>query len=182
MIDGGIGHHLSVDNLPHSIAPLRTDGSMHGRQLDRADSDLSGAKGARAEPSQAQRAAPGPAENPRVLVGEREHRLYVLPTERIDYVESQGNYVKLHVGSTDYIARDSVKRLSMILRDSGFVRIQRALLINIRSVHYAQRLGRGYVFTLVSGQQLCSGVTYREAILQALPLAQAPGRRFARRD
>jgi DNA-binding LytR/AlgR family response regulator len=115
---------------------------------------------------------------PTLLVGEREHRLYVLKLDKIDYIESEGNYVKFHVGNAEYISRDSVKRLSTALAGSGFVRIERSLLINVRAILFAQRLGRGsYAFTLGSGSCLRSGAKYREEILRVIPLAQVSGRR-----
>jgi two-component system LytT family response regulator len=116
--------------------------------------------------------APPPATAPRVLVGEREHRFYVLRPQEIEYIESQGNYVKLHCGGAEYISRDTVKRLRATLMGSGFIRIKRSLLINIASIRYAERAGRGtYAFTLLSGSCLHSAPTYRDEILRALPIA-----------
>jgi DNA-binding LytR/AlgR family response regulator len=113
---------------------------------------------------------------PQLLVGEREHRLYILKPEKIDYVEAHGNYVKFHVARAEYISRDSVKRLSLLLADSGFIRIERSLLINVAAICYAQRAGRGtFAFTLLSGACLRSGSSYREGILQVLPLTQMSG-------
>ena len=113
--------------------------------------------------------------SPGVLVGEREHRLYVLKPEKIDYVESHGNYVKFHIGDAEFISRNSVKHLQSALTRCGFVRIERSLLVNVRAILYAQRGSHGtYTFTLVSGRCLQSGATYRGEILRVLPLAQAP--------
>ena len=109
---------------------------------------------------------------PRLLVGEREHRLYPLDPQKIDYIESDGNYVSIRSGNTAYISRDTIKRLATELGQIGFVRIGRSLLVNVRAVVYAQTLGRGrFAFTLCSGACLHSSATYRDAILQALPLA-----------
>jgi hypothetical protein len=114
---------------------------------------------------------------PTLLVGEREHRLYVLKPEKIEYIEADGNYVKLHADTTEYISRDTIKRLSNVL-NGGFIRIERSLLINIRAVAYAQRVGRRtYAFTLVSGSCLFSSPKYRDEILRALPLTQKPSAR-----
>ena len=111
---------------------------------------------------------------PKLLVGEREHRLYVLKPERVEFIESHGNYVKLHTGNAEYISRDSVKRLADELAASGFIRIGRSLLVNVRAIQYAQRVGRGtYSFTLSSGACLYSGATFRDEILRVLPLARA---------
>ena len=46
-----------------------------------------------------------------LLIGERERRLYPLDPEKIDYIESDGNYVSIRSGNTAYISRDSIKRL-----------------------------------------------------------------------
>jgi two-component system, LytTR family, response regulator len=110
---------------------------------------------------------------PVVLVGEREQRMYVLQPEGIDYIEADGNYVKLHASNAEYISRDSVTRLATVLSWSGFVRIERSLLVNVRAISYAQRAGRGaYAFTMTSGVRLQSGAKYRAQILRVLPLGQ----------
>jgi len=110
----------------------------------------------------------------RLLVGERERRLYLLAPGEIDYIESRGNYVEFHVDELVFISRDSIKRLSRLLADSGYIRIQRTALLNIQSILYAQRVGHGtFTFTLVSGARLRSGARYREEILRRLPLTRA---------
>ncbi len=112
-----------------------------------------------------------------VVVGEREHRLYVLKAEKIDWIESQGNYVKFRCRGAEYISRDSIKRLAAVLADDGFIRIGRCLMINIRSIDYAQRMGRRiYTFTMLSGSVLRSDPRYRDEILRVLPLTQGRSR------
>jgi DNA-binding LytR/AlgR family response regulator len=114
---------------------------------------------------------------PTLLIGEREHRLYPLDPEKIDYIESDGNYVSIRSGNTTYISRDSIKRLAEELANHGFVRIERSLLVNIRAVLYAEAAGRGrFTFTLSSGACLQSSASYRGAILRALPLASSSSR------
>jgi two-component system, LytTR family, response regulator len=108
---------------------------------------------------------------PMFLVGEREHRLYPLDPAQVDFVESAGNYVKYHVAQFNYIARESIKRLNLMLAPTGFIRIERSLLLNIRAIAYVQLVGHGtFSFTLTSGVRLHSGYAYRDAILSALPL------------
>jgi two-component system, LytTR family, response regulator len=107
---------------------------------------------------------------PRFLVGERQHRLYPLDIELIDYIESDGNYVTIRSGGAEYISRDSIKRLAEDLANSGFVRIDRSILLNIRAVQFAEPIGHGTLsFTLFSGVCLHSSKTYREGILRILP-------------
>jgi len=107
---------------------------------------------------------------PKILVGERQHRLYPLDIEKIDYIEADGNYVTIRVGNVEYISRDSLKRLTADLAAFGFVRIDRSILLNIRAVEFAEPMGHGVLsFTLSSGACLYSSKTYREAISSVLP-------------
>jgi DNA-binding LytR/AlgR family response regulator len=41
---------------------------------------------------------------PTLLVGARERRLYPLNPEKIDYIESDGNYVSIYSGNAAYIS------------------------------------------------------------------------------
>jgi two-component system, LytTR family, response regulator len=106
------------------------------------------------------------------LVGERGHRLYPLDPLEVDYIRSAGNYVTYHRAGTEYIARDSIKRLEPALAPAGFMRIERSLLLNVRAIDYAEPVGRrgSFVFTLTTGVSLQSGQGYRDSILATLPL------------
>jgi DNA-binding LytR/AlgR family response regulator len=107
---------------------------------------------------------------PKRLIGERQHRLYPLDIEKIDYIEADGNYVTIRAGDAEYVSRDSIKRLSVELAAFGFVRIARSILLNIRAVHFAEPLGHGTLaFTLSSGTCLHSSKIYRDTILSVLP-------------
>jgi DNA-binding LytR/AlgR family response regulator len=118
----------------------------------------------------ARHAVPHEGRRPKFLVGERQRRLYPLAIDTIDYIEADHNYVTLRVGETEYISRDSIKRLSNDLADFGFVRIDRSILLNIRAIHFAEPVGHGTLaFTLNSGACLHSSKTYRETISRVLP-------------
>jgi two-component system LytT family response regulator len=108
---------------------------------------------------------------PRFLVGERQHKLYPLDPKVIDYIEADGNYVTLRAGKVEYLSRDSIKRLSMLLADLGFIRISRSLLVNAAVVSYAEPAGHGtFALTLTSGVCLHSTAAYRDSILRIIPL------------
>jgi DNA-binding LytR/AlgR family response regulator len=105
------------------------------------------------------------------LVGERQRRFYPLEMGKIDYIEAQGNYVMIHSGTNAYIRRDSIKRLAGHLAVWGFMRIERSILLNARAVAYAQAADHGtFAFTLYSGACFQSSRSYRDAILDVLPL------------
>jgi DNA-binding LytR/AlgR family response regulator len=108
---------------------------------------------------------------PRFLVGERQRRLYPLDPKSIDYIEADGNYVTLRAGKVEYLSRDSIKRLSMLLEELGFIRIARSLLVNATAVSYAEVAGHGtFALTLASGVCLHSSAAYRDSILRIIPL------------
>jgi two-component system LytT family response regulator len=167
----------AFDYLLDPVSSHRFDQAME-RARQRLDSISSGAS---AQPPRLPRIGPFDASRfppPKFLVGERRQRLYPLELSKIDYIESDGNYVTIRSGGAEYLSRDSIKRLSIVLSDHGFVRIERSLLVNIGAVSYVELAGHGsYAFTLTCGACLYSGVTYRDGILRVLPLSQRGGHR-----
>jgi DNA-binding LytR/AlgR family response regulator len=144
-----------------------------------ADVDVVGEARQRVEPHN----LGSPASAFKLLIGEREHRLYPINAEAVDYIESDGNYVTLRSGNSKYISRDSLKRLTADLAECGFIRIERSLLVNIRALLYVEPVGRGtFAFTLSSGTCLHSGASYRDPILRILPMRRFSGRRVPRSD
>jgi len=112
------------------------------------------------------------------LVGERAGRIYFFSPMDIDYIEADSNYVKIHVGSERYINRDSLTRLSALLGNSGFVRISRAILLNLQRVSFAQREGRGVLaFVLESGARVVSSTGFRFESGAHLRIARTRGTR-----
>lgn len=96
------------------------------------------------------------------LIGENSHRLYFLAVDDVDYIESCGNYVLIHVGTQKYIRRDTLKRLAVELRDAEFEWIGRSTLVNLARVAFAERLDHGALaFTLKSGARLISRARVR---------------------
>jgi DNA-binding LytR/AlgR family response regulator len=91
------------------------------------------------------------------LIAERAHRLYFIAVCDVDYIEAYGNYVRIHVGDSEYVRRDTLARLTHELRFAGFQRVRRTTLLNFRRVAFAERLRDGaFAFTLTSGAQLVS--------------------------
>ena len=96
------------------------------------------------------------------LIVEKAHRLYFIPVCDVDYIEAYGNYVRVHVGESEYVRRDTLSRLTRELRIAGFQRIHRSTLLNFRRVSFAERLGDGALaFTLTSGVRVPSRTRFR---------------------
>jgi two-component system LytT family response regulator len=157
----------AVDYLVTPVTAERFDRAM-ARARHRFDCALPMDGRFASKPSEFGRAEPV---SPRFLVGERQRRLYPLDPKSIDYIEADGNYVTLRAGKVEYLARDSIKRLSMQLAELGFIRIERSLLVNAAAVLYAEVAGHGtFALTLSSGVCLYSSPAYREPILRIIPL------------
>jgi two-component system LytT family response regulator len=166
---------LAAGALDYLLKPI--DAARLGQSLERAQHRCQSPRTSagifpRPEPPEAVEAPLESHGKLRFLVGERQHRLYPLEVEKIDYIEAHGNYVTMRSGTCDYIRRDSIKRLAEYLADRGFMRIERSLLLNVRAVAYAQVANHGtFAFTLSSGACIQSSTSYRDAILNVLPLA-----------
>jgi two-component system LytT family response regulator len=160
----------ALDYLPKPVDPARLGYLLEREQL-RCQVPRTAVTLPHLEATDAFRVQPKQPDGLQFLVGERQHRLYPLELEKIDYIEAHGNYVTIRSGNCDYIRRDSIKRLAASLAERGFVRIERSVLLNVRAVAYAQVAGHGcFAFTLSSGVCVQSSSSYREAILGVLPL------------
>jgi two-component system, LytTR family, response regulator len=99
----------------------------------------------------------GPLQTSVRLIAENAHKLYFLAAQEIDYIESCGDYVLIHVGDQKYIRRDTLKRLATALRNLEFEWIRRSVLVNISRVSFAEKVAHGALaFTLSSGVRLVS--------------------------
>lgn len=69
----------------------------------------------------------------RLAVQSGNRTVYLLPAD-IDYVDVAGHYVCIHVGKDTYLRRDSMASLAEALEPSGFLRIHRSSLVNVRRI------------------------------------------------
>ncbi|HKK44961.1 MAG TPA: LytTR family DNA-binding domain-containing protein [Balneolaceae bacterium] len=69
----------------------------------------------------------------RILIKNEERNIFI-DVHDIHWVESSGNYVKLHLSDTIHMIRGSLKRLQEKLNPLEFVRIHRSYIVNIYNV------------------------------------------------
>ena len=94
---------------------------------------------------------------PPQIIGEKAGRIYFLDAHEVEYLASAGNYVVAHVGTNEFLARATLKRVSARLAPLGFVLIERSLLVNLRQVAHVERHERGqFCFVMRSGARLVS--------------------------
>lgn len=98
----------------------------------------------------------------RIVVKDR-NRLRLVKAEEVDWVESEGNYVRLHVGNASHLIRGNLSRLEESLEPFGFIRVHRRFLVNLdRVIEVHPWFGGDAVLLLVSGARVRLSRTYRE--------------------
>ena len=98
-------------------------------------------------------------------------RTVFLQLDEIDYLEAAGNYVRLHIGTQEYLTRDTMSSFESKLSDSDFVRIHRSVIVNRKRIKELRPWFTGeYVVILTTGKELTLSRGYRDR----LPLLLAP--------
>jgi two-component system LytT family response regulator len=138
------------------------------KALERARTQLRAAKGGKSDSqlstllSQWRESAGG---GPRVLVKSPDRILFLKPDE-IDHIEACGNYVVLHAGKEKHIVRETMTAMEARLGSSGFMRINRSVILNLSRIRELQPMAAGeYVVVLKTGVRL--NMTCRLRDLQA---------------
>ena len=57
--------------------------------------------------------------------------MHVIPVEKIDYLESQDDYVAVKVGGRSYLKEQTLGELEALLDPAAFVRIHRRYILNL---------------------------------------------------
>jgi two-component system LytT family response regulator len=99
---------------------------------------------------------------PRVLVKSPDRILFLKP-EEIDHLEACGNYVVLHAGKERHIVRETMTAMEARLATSGFMRINRSVILNLSRIKELQPIAAGeYVVILKTGARLSMTCSLRE--------------------
>ena len=92
---------------------------------------------------------------PRRLVVRDGGRVAFVPVEDIDWVESAGNYLRIHVGPESHLVRGTIKGCAERLDPEIFLRISRSTVVNLDRVRAVHPWTRGeLVVVLADGTQL----------------------------
>jgi two-component system LytT family response regulator len=106
-----------------------------------------------------------PAESPSFdrFVVKRNERTQFVRAEEVDWIESDGNYIKLHVGSASHVVRSTISACEEQMDPRRFVRVHRRYLVNMDRIKEIQPwFGGDSVIMMQNGQQLRLSRNYRE--------------------
>jgi two-component system LytT family response regulator len=90
----------------------------------------------------------------------------------IDWIDAADEHVRLHVGGTTHVTRDSMRNMEARL-PAAFVRIHRSVIVNTARIREVQPWFKGdWVVILRDGTRLTSGRTYRHRVRALLGKAE----------
>lgn len=103
----------------------------------------------------------------RVVLRER-GRVLVLDHGDIEWVEAEGDYVRLHVGTRSYLFRHTMAAMEERLDAAAFARIHRSTIVNVAGVREVRTRGdRDWTVVLRDGTKHKMSRVYRDRL--ALP-------------
>ena len=103
------------------------------------------------------------------LVLKEGERIGLLPTEVVDWVAAEGNYVRIHHEGQSHLLRETMRGLEAKLDPRRFVRLHRETLVNLERVKEIQPLFKGqYGVVLHDGTRLTLSRRYRRRLERRL--------------
>lgn len=98
-------------------------------------------------------------------------RHLVVAASSVDWIEADGDYVRLHVGGRVHLLRRTMKSLEGRLDASRFLRVHRSVIARVDRVRHVRSNAHGdYTLLLDGGERLPVGRRYRDAVLERLGL------------
>jgi two-component system LytT family response regulator len=92
-------------------------------------------------------------------------RVSFLKTSEIDWIEAEGNYVRLHSGKESYLLRETLNQMEEQLDPEHFARIHRSTIVNLNSVKELRSYFHGeYQVLLHDKTELLLSRKYREKL------------------
>jgi two-component system LytT family response regulator len=82
-------------------------------------------------------------------------RVFFVKARDIDWIEAEGNYACLHIGTREYELRETLTSLGRRLNPLDFLRIHRSTIVNVHRIKEIQRWFRGHhLILLENGKEL----------------------------
>ncbi|MFN2567210.1 MAG: LytR/AlgR family response regulator transcription factor [Gemmatimonadaceae bacterium] len=107
--------------------------------------------------------APAPRES-RILIKDR-GRVVILNEADVDWIEAEGDYVRVHAGGRGHLLRETMSAMEARLDPSHFARIHRSAIVNVERIRELRpHPNREYTIVLRDGTQLKLSRGYRDAL------------------
>lgn len=94
-------------------------------------------------------------------------RVFFLRTDDLNWVESEGNYLRLHAQSETHLLRETMNRFASRLDPEKFLRIHRSTLVHIERIKELHPMfGGEYMVILHDDTELTLSRSYRNKVLR----------------
>ena len=111
-------------------------------------------------------------QTPKRIIIKSDGEIVCLKPSEIDWAESAGNYVCLHVGGATHILRETITALESRLGPGQFMRVHRSTLVNVDRIKTLKpSLYGDYSILLRDGTKLTLSRGFRENVLKRLGTA-----------
>jgi two-component system LytT family response regulator len=96
-------------------------------------------------------------------------RFILLKVSEIDWIEAEGNYVRVHRGQKQHLVRRRIGELETALDHDVFVRINRSAILNIDRIRELQPVSHGDLSVVMDdGTELVLSRNYRKNLQHLL--------------
>jgi two-component system, LytTR family, response regulator len=103
------------------------------------------------------------------LVIKNNGHVFFLKAEEINWIEAEGNYVRIHTNKESHLLRDTISALEAQLNPGKFLRVHRSAIVNIDRIQELHSWFHGeYRIILNDGSQLTLSRTYRDRLTELL--------------
>jgi two-component system, LytTR family, response regulator len=93
----------------------------------------------------------------------------LLQTARVEWLEAEGDYVRIHAGREVYLTRQTMNRIESQLGAGRFVRVHRSTIVNTEFIKEIHSLpGGDHLITLRDATQITLSRGYRDRLEHAL--------------
>jgi len=88
-----------------------------------------------------------------------------LKVEEIDWIEAEGNYLRLHAGAESHLIRETMNSIEARIDPRRFVRIHRSTIVNVDRIKEMRPWFKGdYVIVLRGGNELSLSRSYKNRL------------------
>jgi two-component system LytT family response regulator len=96
-------------------------------------------------------------------------RILFVPFSDIDFVEADGNYVRIHAGARSHVIRETMQSVEQRLAEQRFARVHRSRIVNLDRITELRARGNGeYELVLRDGSRFRVGRAYRDLLQERL--------------
>ena len=96
-------------------------------------------------------------------------RVWFVEPGDIDWIEADGDYVIVHVGTTRHRVREAISSIERRVPQGQLVRVSRSAIVNLSAVREMQRWFRGnFVIILRDGTRVVTGAKYRDRLIRRI--------------